>query len=112
MQREGNKSNTSATQVRHERGTGGKSATRVLHERTSGKRVKIFDFDDDTGENIFSHPCIYYMASEDYKERGNFIARTTSWKCRVPCQNAFEKCTTKNELCNGKSYIRKLNTRL
>ena len=29
-----------------------------------------------------------------------------------PCQNAFEKCTTKTELCNGKSYIKKLHTRL
>ena len=29
-----------------------------------------------------------------------------------PCQNAFEKCSTNTELCNGKSYIKKLHTRL
>ena len=29
-----------------------------------------------------------------------------------PCKNAFEICTTKTELCNGKSYIKKLYTRL
>ena len=28
------------------------------------------------------------------------------------CQNAFEKCTTKTEVCNGKSYMKKLYTRL
>ena len=27
-------------------------------------------------------------------------------------QNAFEDCNTKAELCNGKSYIKKLYTRL
>ena len=26
--------------------------------------MENFDFDDDTGKNIFSHPYIYYMASE------------------------------------------------
>ena len=26
--------------------------------------MKNFDFDNDTGKNIFSHPYIYYMASE------------------------------------------------
>ena len=31
---------------------------------TSATRVKNFDFDNDTGINIFSHPYIYYMASE------------------------------------------------
>ena len=44
------------------------SATRVLHEQhecdTSATRVKIFDFDNDTSENIFSHPHIGYVAKE------------------------------------------------
>ena len=26
--------------------------------------MKKFDFDNDTGKNIFSHPYIYYMTSE------------------------------------------------
>ena len=45
--------------------------TRVRHEQhefdtnvTNATRVKNFDFDNDTSENIFSHPYIYFMASE------------------------------------------------
>ena len=45
--------------MQHGCNTSNTSATRVLHER-----VKNFDFDNDTGKNIFSHPYIYYMASE------------------------------------------------
>ena len=30
----------------------------------SAARVKNFDFDNDTGKNIYSHPYIHYMASE------------------------------------------------
>ena len=37
---------------------------------------------------------------KDYKEGRNFILGTTFWKCLV-------KCTTKTELCNCKSYIKK-----
>ena len=31
---------------------------------TSAKRLKNSDFDNDTNENIFSHPYISYMANE------------------------------------------------
>ena len=37
---------------------------------------------------------------------------TTFRNVSFPCQNAFKKCTTKTGLCNGKSYIKKLYTRL
>ena len=48
-------SDPSATQhVRHECYTNDTSAT----------QVKNFGFDKDTRKNIFSHPYIYYMASE------------------------------------------------
>ena len=30
----------------------------------SVKRVKNFDFDNDMSENIFSHPCISYIANK------------------------------------------------
>ena len=33
-------------------------------DNTSATQVKNFDFDNDTSKNIFSHPYIYYMASE------------------------------------------------
>ena len=57
MQHERDTSNTSetrATDVRHE----------CYNNDTSATRVKNFDVDNDTGKNIFSHPYIYYMASE------------------------------------------------
>ena len=57
--------NTSARHKRHECDT---NTTRVRYEcytnDTSATWVKNFDFDDDTSKNIFSHPYIYYMASE------------------------------------------------
>ena len=49
---------------------------------------------------------------KDYKERNNFILTTTFWKYLVPIPKAFKKCTKKTELCNGKSYIKTLYTRL
>ena len=54
MQRECDTSDTSETQVRHECCTNDTNAT----------RAKNSDFDNDTSKNIFSHPYIYYMASE------------------------------------------------
>ena len=104
-------SKTRATRVRHDHYTNDTSATWVLHKRhecdTSATRVKNFDFDNDTSENIFSHPRISYMANEILQgEESPF--RNASFRC----QNAFEKCTTKTELCNGKRYIKKLYTRL
>ena len=41
---------------------------KVRHERdtsdTSPTQMKNFDFDNNTSKKIFSHPYIYYMASE------------------------------------------------
>ena len=63
--------NTSARHERHEWHeckTSKTWATRVRHEcytnDTSATRVKNFDFHNNTSKNIFSHPYIYYMASE------------------------------------------------
>ena len=63
-----NKCDTSAARtkrVRRECYTNGKSAT----------RVKNFDFDNDTSKNIFSHPHIYYMASERLQEEEQFHSK-------------------------------------
>ena len=75
----------------------------MRHERheyyttdTSATRVKNFDLDNDTRENIFSHPYISYIPNKRLQGE----------------ENAFEKCITKSELCNRKSYIKKLYTRL
>ena len=37
--------------------------------------VKNFDFDKETGKNIFSHPYIYYMASERLQGEEQFHAK-------------------------------------
>ena len=37
---------------------------RLLHNDAITTRVKNFGFDNDTSENIFSHPYISYMANE------------------------------------------------
>ena len=37
--------------------------------------MKNFDFDNDTSENIFSHPCIYYMASERLQGEEQFHSK-------------------------------------
>ena len=53
--------------------------TRVRHERhecnTGATRVKKFDFDNDTGKNIFSHPYIYYIASERLQGEEQFYTK-------------------------------------
>ena len=74
MRHERQECNTSATlaiRVRHKCNSSATRPTRVctsVHEcytnDTGATRVKNFDFDNDTGKNIFSHPYIYYMASE------------------------------------------------
>ena len=37
----------------------------------SATRVKTFDLDNDTSENIFSHPILAIWRMKDYKERNN-----------------------------------------
>ena len=71
-----NASATRLTQMQCECDTSTTSATRVQHEcytsDTIATRVKNFDFDNDTSKNIFSHPYIYYMASEKLQGEEQF----------------------------------------
>ena len=105
-----------ATRVPDMSNTSAKQATRVLHEchtnNKSATRVKKFDFYNERNENIFSHTMSAIWQMKDYKERNNIILRITFWKCLFPMPNAFEKCTAKTELCNSKSYIKNVYTRL
>ena len=59
------KCNTNATKVQHECD---KSATRVTQAQHDcdkiATRLKIFDFDNDTSENIFPQHYINYIANE------------------------------------------------
>ena len=56
------------------------SATQVQHEcytnHTSTTQVKKFDFVNDTSKNIFSHPYIYYMASEQLQGEEQFHSKS------------------------------------
>ena len=38
----------------------------------SATREKNFDLDTETGENIFSHPCVSYMAYERLQGKDKF----------------------------------------
>ena len=68
MQHQCDASDTSATRARHERHKCDTSATRTT-------RVGNFDFDNDTSKNIFSHPYIYYTASERLQAEQQFHSR-------------------------------------
>ena len=61
-------SETRATRMQHKCDTSAARTTQVRHDcytnDTSMTRVKKFYLDNDMSKNIFSHPYIYYMASE------------------------------------------------
>ena len=104
----GDTSETRAIQVRHEWYTKDTSVTRVLHEQHK--------FDTYFHKHIFtSPPLALYLLYGKWKiiRRGKISFQELFFgNASFPCQNAFEKCTTKTELCKNKSYIKKLYTRL
>ena len=74
--------NSSVRQERHERHKCDTSVIRVLqgqHEYhtspTRMTRVKKFDLDNGTSENIFSHPYISYMANERLQGEEQFYSK-------------------------------------
>ena len=79
VQHECDTSDTNATQVQHEWDMSDASATQVQHEcytnHTSTTQMKKFDFVNDTSKNIFSHPYIYYMASERLQGEEQFHSK-------------------------------------
>ena len=82
----------------------------VPHEcHTSEKIIILINTQVKT---YFHIPIFTIWQVKDYKERNNFILSATFGNPSSPYQNAFENCTTKTEICNGKSYIKKLYTRL
>ena len=109
-------SNTSEARVRHERHECYKndtSATRVLVERLECDRSeKYLILMTIRVKTYFRIPVFTKWQLNDYKERNNFILITTFGNASFPCQNSFENCTTKTELCHGESYIKNLYTRL
>ena len=75
--------NTSARHERHECETGATFATRLLHKRQECDTSEKFDFDNDTCKNIFSHPYIYYMASERLQGQEQF--HTKNYLLEMSC---------------------------
>ena len=55
-------------------------------ENVSATRVKNFDFDNDTSENIFSYPYIIYMANE--RLEGEKQIHSKSCLLEMPCSHA------------------------
>ena len=113
-------SDTSATRaigVRHEWDKSDTSATRVRHMRhdcytndTSVTQVKNFDSDNDTSENIFSHPYISYIANGKWKEQfdyKNYFLEMPRFHAKMRLKSAPQKLN----LVMAKD-IKKLYTRL
>ena len=104
-----------ATWVWHRWGTRGTSATQVRHECYIKKRVRH----ESKTFLITIRVKTYFHISAFTFRQGRIARRVAVSFYELPfgntsllCQNAFEMCTTKNGLFNGKKYIKKLCTRL
>ena len=64
-----------------------------------------------TRVKTFSPSYIHYVASERLQGGEQFHSKEIG-NASFPCQNVIENCNPKTELCKGKSYIKKLYTRL
>ena len=99
------------TRLRHRCDTSTTWTTRVRHEcytnDTSATRVKNFYFDNYTSKNMFSHPCIYYMASE--RLQGEEQLHSKNYLLEMPRSHAKMRLkSAPQKLFNGKRYMKKL----
>ena len=106
MQHECDTSDTSATRVRQER----HSAIRVLHERHECDTSENFDFYNDTGKNIFSHPYIYCMSSERLQgekqiHSKNYLFEISRFHAKMCLKSAPQKLNFLMAKAVSKSYI-------
>ena len=60
--------------------------TRVPDTSSTSDTRKNFDFDNDTGETIFSHPCISYLENERLQEEKQFQSK--NYLLEMPCSLA------------------------
>ena len=110
-----NTSETRVTLVWHKCNRSATRTTRVRHECYTNDmcaiRVKKIDFDKSTSKNIFSHPYIYYIENEKLLGEEQFHSKNQLLE--MPCSQA-KMClkSVPQKLFNGKSYIKKLYTRL
>ena len=95
-----NTSVTLVTRVRHEQHEWDTSATHARHEcytnNTSATRLEDFDFDNDTGKNIFPHPYIYYMANERLQgeeqfHTKNYLLEMSRFHAKIRLKSASQK---------------------
>ena len=104
--------NTSARHERHECDTNYTSATRVRHERyecdTSVTRVLLKRHECDTIATQINHMTKERFQGEEQFYSKNYLLEMS----RSHAKMHIQKCATKTELCNGKSYIKNLYTRL
>ena len=79
----------------------------------SAARVKDFDFNNDTSNNIFLHTYIHYVAYKRLIGQEKFHSK--NYLLEMPHSHAkmrLKSAPQKAELFNGKSYIKNLYTRL
>ena len=92
MQHEWDMSDASTTQVQHE----------CYTNHTSTTQVKKFDFVNDTSKNIFSHPYIYYMASERLQGEEQFHSKNYHLEMRHSnAKLRLKIAPQKNEIFNS-----------
>ena len=105
MQYDCNTSETNATRVLHKCDTIETRKTWVWHEcytnDTSATQVENI-FDNDTGKTIFSHPYIYYMASERLQEEEQLHTKNYRLKRTIESQVKMNARFWKNIWNKGK----------
>ena len=87
---------TRATWVRHECCTSTTGTTRVRHQ------WKILILITAQVKTYFHTSVLAIWQMKDYKERSNFILRTTFWKCLVPMPKCISK---KRKLISDKNHF-------
>ena len=96
--------NMSATHKEHECSMSATRTTRKRHES------KILILITTRVRTYFLHPYISYIANDRLQGEEQFCSKNYLLEKPRSYQNAFEKCSTKTELCNAKSYVKKLST--
>ena len=105
-------SETRATRMQHKCDTSAARTTQVRHDcytnDTSMTRVKKFYLDNDMSKNIFSHPYIYYMASERLQgeeqfHSKNYLLEMSRFHAKMRLKSAPQKLNFLMEKATSKS---------
>ena len=80
----------------------------MLHKRHECDTSEKFDFDNDTGKNIFSHPYIYYIASERLQggkqfHTKNYLLEMSRFHTKMRLKSAPQKLNFLMEKATSKS---------